>query len=63
MEPEHRRQGVATALVRAVEDWGRAQGCPELGSDAAIDNAGSAALHRALGFEEVERIVCFRKDL
>ncbi|MGH9314761.1 MAG: aminoglycoside 6'-N-acetyltransferase [Vicinamibacterales bacterium] len=58
-----RRQGVGAALVRAVEDWGRAQGCTELGSDAEIDNLDSAAAHRSLGFTEVERIVCFRKAL
>ncbi len=63
VEPEHRRNGVAAALVRAVADWARTQDCSELASDAAIDNDASAAMHRALGFDEVERIICFRKDL
>lgn len=58
-----RRRGVGAALVRAVEDWGRAQGCTELGSDAEIDNLDSAAAHGSLGFTEVQRIVCFRKPL
>jgi len=63
VEEPHRRQGVGAALVAAVEAWGRAQGCTELGSDTELDNAVSAAAHEALGFEEVERIVCFRKAL
>ena len=63
VEEADRGQGVGAALVAAVEEWGRAQGCTELGSDAEIDNPSSAAAHRSLGFTEVGRIVCFRKDL
>ena len=63
VEEEARREGVGRALIRAAEDWGRAQGCVEMGSDGAIWNEGSIAAHMALGFEEVERIVCFRKEL
>jgi aminoglycoside 6'-N-acetyltransferase I len=58
-----RRRGVGAALVKAAEEWGRAQGCTEIGSDAEIDNQASAAAHRALGFTEVESIICFRKAL
>jgi aminoglycoside 6'-N-acetyltransferase I len=58
-----RRQGVGTALMRAAEDWGRARGCTEFGSDAVLDNEVSALAHEALGFAEVELLRCFRKDL
>jgi aminoglycoside 6'-N-acetyltransferase I len=58
-----RRQGVARALVRAVQAWGRARGCVDFASDAALDNTVSHALHRALGFVETERVVYFRKPL
>ncbi len=58
-----RRQGIGAALVEAVAAWGRAQGCTELASDAEIDNRDSIAAHRSMGFDEVERIVCFRKAL
>jgi aminoglycoside 6'-N-acetyltransferase I len=61
--PTHRRQGVGRALVAAAEAWARAQGCREFASDALVENTMSAAAHRALGFEEVEVIRCFRKDL
>ncbi|HEY0789004.1 MAG TPA: aminoglycoside 6'-N-acetyltransferase [Thermoanaerobaculia bacterium] len=63
VEPEHRDRGVGRALIAAVEEWGRGRGCTALASDTEVDNAASAAAHAALGFEEVERIVCFRKDL
>jgi len=63
VEPQRRRQGVGRALLRAAEDWGRAQGCSEFGSDTEIGNSASAAAHAALGFEEVERLRCFRKAL
>lgn len=63
VEEPYRRGGVGSALVAAVERWARSQGCTEMASDTEIDNEASAAAHRALGFAEVERIVCFRKDL
>lgn len=63
VEEAERRKGVGAALVAAAEEWGRAQGCTELASDAEIDNHESAAAHRAVGFTEVARIVCFRKTL
>jgi len=58
---ESRRQGVGRALVRAAEEWARAQGCSEFASDALLDNHVSAAAHRALGFAETVQIRCFRK--
>jgi aminoglycoside 6'-N-acetyltransferase I len=61
--PRARREGVGRALVMAAEEWGRAQGCTEFGSDALLENKASAAAHEALGFEEVGQIRCFRKDL
>ena len=61
--PESRGRGVGRALMAAAEEWGRAQGCTEFGSDAEEDNHGSAAAHLALGFTEVGLIRCFRKDL
>lgn len=63
VEPEFRGQGVGAGLVRAVESWGRAQGCAELASDTELENDASAAAHRALGFDEVMAIRCFKKAL
>jgi aminoglycoside 6'-N-acetyltransferase I len=61
--PAERRQGVARALVAEVERWAAAQGCSELASDSPIENTTAHAAHRALGFEETERVVYFRKTV
>jgi aminoglycoside 6'-N-acetyltransferase I len=63
VEPGSRRHGVGAALVRAAEDWGRAQGCAEFGSDALYDNDVSRMAHHALGFTQTVQIRCFRKPL
>jgi aminoglycoside 6'-N-acetyltransferase I len=61
--PDWRGRGVARALLAAVEAAVRAEGLREIGSDALIGNTESLAAHAAWGFEEVERVVCFRKAL
>lgn len=61
--PEARRQGVARALVAAVERWALDVGCRELASDALLENHVSHAVHRALGLQETERVVFFRRSL
>jgi aminoglycoside 6'-N-acetyltransferase I len=63
VDEDVRRSGVGRALVAAVEDWARAHGFTELGSDSLLDNTQSHQAHRALGFEERERVVYFRKWL
>lgn len=61
--PEARGKGVARALVAAVEAWARDHGCTEFASDAPVENSASLDMHRALGFEETQRVVFFRKAL
>lgn len=61
--PQARRQGVARALVAAVADWAGRSGCRELASDAVLENSISHVVHVALGFEETERVVFFRRKL
>jgi aminoglycoside 6'-N-acetyltransferase I len=63
VDPDVRRSGVGRALIAAVENWARERGFRELGSDALIDNVLSHTAHLALGFEERERTVNFRKYL
>ena len=63
VEPDFRGRGVGRALVDAVEEWARSRGLTEIASDAQIDNLDGIRAHRALGFDEVERTVCFAKKL
>ncbi|MEQ8993378.1 MAG: GNAT family N-acetyltransferase [Pseudomonadales bacterium] len=61
--PDARRRSIARALVAAVGHWARRRGMVELASDADIANTVSHTTHRALGFQETERVVFFRKPL
>lgn len=63
VEPGWRLHGVARALCAAVEAWARHHGCVELASDTDLSNAVSQQTHEALGFEETERVVFYRKPL
>lgn len=63
VEPHVRRRGVGAALIKAAEEWGRMQGCREFASDTEWHNETSAVAHRALGFVETDRIICFKKNL
>jgi aminoglycoside 6'-N-acetyltransferase I len=61
--PGSRRQGIGAALVKTAEDWALAQGYTEMASDALLENTVSERAHKALGFDEVERAIRFRKEL
>lgn len=61
--PGSRLHGVARALCAAVETWAKSHGCMELASDTDLSNAVSQQTHEALGFEETERVVYYRKPL
>jgi aminoglycoside 6'-N-acetyltransferase I len=63
IDDELRRQGWGARLIGAVERWALDEGLSELASDALVANQRSIDAHKAIGFEEVERHVCFRKRL
>jgi len=63
VDPGSRKAGVGGALLRAAETWGRTLGLAEMGSDSELQNGLGQHAHLALGFEEVGRIVQFRKSL
>ncbi len=53
IQPEHRRQGVATEVVHALFDWAKAQGVDRFRASVAPDNVGSLAIVKRLGFQQV----------
>jgi aminoglycoside 6'-N-acetyltransferase I len=63
VEPALQGRGIGRALVEAAEAHARAAGHHEIASDAELVNADGIAAHLALGYEEVERTVCFRRSL
>lgn len=60
---EAQRRGVGRLLVGAVETWAAERNLAELASDALLDNQVSHHAHNAWGFEETERLVCYRKPV
>jgi aminoglycoside 6'-N-acetyltransferase I len=63
VDADLRRQGLGAALVRTGEQWARDQGLEEIASDAELENDISIRAHKAIGYKEEVRIVCFRKSL
>ncbi|ENU8684486.1 cryptic aminoglycoside N-acetyltransferase AAC(6')-Iy/Iaa [Salmonella enterica] len=59
--PSFRQRGVAKQLIAAVQRWGTNKGCREMASDTTPENTISQKVHQALGFEETERIIFYRK--
>lgn len=63
VEPEFRRRGIGRRLVAFAEQWAKAKGCTEMGSDAEMGNEMSIAAHLGLGYSVTSRLVHFRKLL
>ena len=58
-----RRQGIARELISACEKWAGDRGCTEFGSDCELTNTESQAFHKAVGFEEANRLVAFVRKI
>lgn len=63
VDERYRHQGIGSAIIREVERIARQKGCAVFSSDCEPDNFGSLKFHLAMGFEEANRIICFRKAL
>ena len=63
VEDEYRRRGIAQELMDYAVVWGKEHGCTELASDCELDNELSILFHSGSGFEETNRLVCFKKDI
>ncbi len=63
IEPSHQHKGYAKELLKECELWAKSKGCKEFASDCELDNADSLKFHIAMGFEEANKVICFRKDL
>lgn len=63
VDPDLRLQGVGVQLIQAAEAWARERGLTEMASDCLIDNTVSEQAHLSLGYQEVERLIHFKKSL
>lgn len=63
IKENRRRQGFAHTLLKACQEWARESDCLEFASDCELDNLDSLAFHIKMGFMEVNRIICFKKEL
>ncbi len=59
----YRKDGYARELLLACEMWAKDMGCTEFASDCELDNIGSLKFHMAMGFDEANRIICFKKNI
>jgi len=58
-----RMQGIANRLCKQCEDWAKEMGCTEFASDCELTNTTSYKFHLSIGFDEENRIICFKKNI
>ena len=63
VKADYRNRGYAKVLLSACEKWAKDMGCSEFASDCELDNIGSLKFHLAMGFDEANRIICFKKSI
>lgn len=63
VKENYRRRGYAKELLTECEKWAKEKGCTEFASDCEIDNDVSFQFHKAVGFAETNRIICFAKEI
>lgn len=63
VKDDFRGRGIAAQLLSYCEGWAKKEGCAEFASDCQIDNTDSLLFHKAAGFKEAGRIICFCKKL
>ena len=63
IKDEYRNSGFAKELLQECEKWAKEKGCQEFASDCELTNITSLKFHLAVGFEETNRIICFKKKI
>ena len=58
-----RFRGIARKLVSECEQGAKEKGCKEFASDCELTNTASLNFHLSVGFQEENRIICFKKAL
>lgn len=61
--PEFRKKGISKKLLSEAEAWSQSKGCVQIASDIEDENKVSYDFHIGVGFKEVNRVICFIKNL
>ncbi|QQE10915.1 GNAT family N-acetyltransferase [Planctomycetota bacterium] len=59
----YRGIGIARALTDAGEKWAKVKGCKRMAADSELGNELGIACLKGIGYKEVNRVVCFIRDL
>jgi GNAT superfamily N-acetyltransferase len=63
VKPAVRRQGISGKWLHGGEEWVKAKGCTQMGSDIHWNNTVSYDFHTRMGFQEAARLITFIKNL
>ena len=63
VKKDYRNNGYAKELLLSCETWAKNIGCTEFASDCELNNIGSLKFHIAMGFDEANRSICFKKRI
>lgn len=56
VDPNHRRRGIATSLIREAERLLKAVNCPKINLQVMPNNRGAVALYQSLGYAIEDRV-------
>ena len=63
VDAQFRKHGIARVLCAECEQWAKDKVCKEFASDCEITNEDSFRFHLNIGFDEENRIICFKKEI
>lgn len=63
VDPGYRRKGVGAELVSKAEQWVEKQGLKAIAVDTNLENDISQKAYQALGYQEVDRLILYKKAL
>lgn len=63
LKPDYRSHGIGKMLIEKGIKWAKDNGCKEFASDCEISNELSIKFHEAVGFNVVNKVICFRKEI
>ena len=59
----YRRKKIGAKLIEVAKKWALKNKCSQIASDCTLDNKTSIEFHKNSGFEEVNKVVCFKQDI